>query len=134
MKFIIMFTAVLSTLVQADPIEVTLWENSVEKPIECRQAIVEAHDSLRDPIDPDSFSSMSIEEFTLSPEEFNNLETGVQIYYYNALKPVSLMVEAVIDRLNSVISFYVDNEAFREVMKNYIIELRARRQALRSCY
>ncbi len=128
MKFLIIFIAILATTAQANqPAE------EPTRPIDCRQAIVDAHDTLQDPINPRSFSSMPIEDFTLSAEQFNNLDPRLQAYYYQALKPISLMVDSTIGRLNSVINFYAGNQYFRDIMIDALAELRARREALRTC-
>lgn len=98
----------------------------------CRKLVVAAYKSLGEDISEDSFSSSSFEELNLSAEDFNVLSSEEQSEIYTMIKPMSVMVEETIGKLNGYINRYAGT-----IYEFYLVDeleaWRTYRDLLRTC-
>ena len=73
---------------------------------DCREAVVEAYESMESSIDAGSFSNAHFNDFNLTIEEFNELTTTEQEEIYIQVRPMKVMVDVTIIQLNNKISRY----------------------------
>ena len=98
----------------------------------CRNAVVEAFAVLGNEIDPNSFSNAQFEDFNLTVEQFNSLESSRQVTIYNQIKPLPIMIEETIsiltDSIDSVVGTF-----YEFFMSAELKSWRESREKLRSC-
>lgn len=100
---------------------------------ECRQAIVDASVTLGEPLAPESFSTNTFDDFNITAEEFNSLPSFEQVNIYNRIKPIEVMVEEMVGRVNRTIN-YLNNDPFYRIFRVEVIDaFRAHRDELRAC-
>lgn len=100
---------------------------------DCRSAIVDASVSLNEPLAPESFSTNTFADFNLNADEFNALPSTEQVDIYNRIKPIEVMVEEMVGRVNRTIE-YLNNDPFIRMFRSELIdEFRAHRDELRAC-
>tara|TARA_B100001971_G_C18267890_1_gene595800 strand:+ start:11453 stop:11815 length:363 start_codon:yes stop_codon:yes gene_type:complete len=100
---------------------------------DCRTAIVDASISLNEPLSPESFSTNSFADFNLTAAEFNALPSTEQVDIYNRIKPLSVMVEEMVGKVNRTIN-YLNNYPYIRLFRSELIdEFRAHRTELRAC-
>ena len=106
--------------------------NVIAGEINCRDAVVAGYAALKQEIDRDSFSQGEFEDFDLTPEQYNALSSEQQVVIYQHIKPLVVMVEETITRLNQSIERIVGT--FYELyMTDDLQRWRAGRDQLRSC-
>lgn len=102
--------------------------------ISCRDAVVEASAALGQPIEADSFSIRSPEEFTMSDVIFNALSETEQETIYMEYMPIEAMVAKMRAKLNGQISYINDSPFGALFYADALQRLRAKRDALVSCH
>lgn len=73
---------------------------------DCRDAVVEAYQSIGVAVERDSFSNSNFEDFNISIDEFNLLDSEQQQSIYVQIRPLEDMVQATIAAVNSKIARY----------------------------
>lgn len=74
--------------------------------IDCRDAVVEAYESIGVSIERDAFSNNSFDDYDLSIDEFNSLDSQEQQEIYVQIRPLENMVQATINAVNAKINRY----------------------------
>jgi len=100
---------------------------------DCREAIVDVSIELGSPMSPTSFSSREFSEYNITVSEFNALTSAEQIEIYQQVKPLSVMVEEMVARVNRTIT-YLNNDLYTRMFRSEVIDqYRELRDELRAC-
>jgi len=99
---------------------------------DCRTSVVDAYKSLGETIQADDFSSSEFNELNITHLEFNALTSKQQELIYMQVKPLEVMVEETIQKLNRYIERYVGTY-YELYMASEIEDWRKKRDSLRSC-
>lgn len=105
----------------------------VSDSMDCRSAVLEAYRSLKEKINPLVFSSTTFEELGITVEEFNNLSSAEQNEIYTRVKPIEVMVQETIIKINNYISRYVGS-MYELYLADELETWRVSRDNLRSCH
>ena len=100
--------------------------------MDCRDAIVSAYHILGEQISSEEFSNAQFSDFNITVEEFNELDSTEQEIIYRRVKPIEVMVEESIARLNGKIN-RVKGTFYEFFLADELQEWRAKRDDLRSC-
>lgn len=106
--------------------------NSAMAANSCRSEVVLAYASLGEKIAEDSFSNSTFEELNVTYTEFNLLSSSEQDEIYMQIKPLEVMVEETIGKLNRYINRYVGTY-YELFMADEISQWRTHRDNLRKC-
>jgi len=98
----------------------------------CRSAVVLAYASFNEKISEEEFSSTNFSELNMSYTQFNSLSSTEQDVIYRQIKPIEVMVEETIGKLNRYINRYVGT-FYEMYMIDEIQNWRESRDNLRSC-
>lgn len=100
---------------------------------DCRTAIVDASVSLGEPLAPESFSTNNFDDFNITAEEFNALSSAEQVDIYNRIKPIQVMVEEMVNKVNRTINYLNSQPYYRLFRSEVIDQFRDHRTELREC-
>lgn len=99
---------------------------------QCRNEVVAAYTSLGESINANDFSNRTFTELEISYQEFNLLSSQEQDEIYMQVKPLEVMIEETIGKLNRYINRYAGT-FYEMFMLDEIDEWRTHRDALRKC-
>lgn len=99
---------------------------------ECRDSIVSAYLAVGINMPADSFSNAKFEDFNISVEDFNALNSKEQELIYMKIKPIQVVTQDAINTINRYINRYAGT--FYEVyMADELTLWRLQRDNMRNC-